>query len=56
MTYTDYQLRTITAHLLELLEFDEKAFTETIDRIEVLPDGSLQLTDKNGRNKVWQRM
>ena len=56
VTYTDYQLRTITAHLLELPEFDEKSFTETIDCIEVLPDGSLQLTDKNGRNKVWQRM
>ncbi|MBR2088769.1 MAG: recombinase family protein [Oscillospiraceae bacterium] len=54
--FTDYQLRTISAHMLNLNEFDGKIFTDRIKHIEVLPNGSLKFTYQNGSEKLWQRV
>lgn len=54
--YTDYQLRQISAHILGLEEFDEQAFSEQIEGITVLDDGSLEYRFNEGRTGKWQRV
>jgi hypothetical protein len=54
--YTDFQLRQISAHILGLNEFDEKAFAEQIEGITVLEDGSLEYHFYEGRTEKWQRV
>lgn len=54
--YTDYQLRQISAHILGLEEFDERAFSEQIEGITVTPDGSLEYRFNEGRTEKWQRV
>ena len=56
VNYTDYQLRVITAVILETFDFDEETFTKQIDRIVVLSDGSLRYHFKDGSEKTWQRI
>ncbi len=53
--YSDFQLRQISAHILDIDEFDEKTFTEQIDSVTVLEDGSLEYHFYDGRLKGWQR-
>ena len=53
--YTDFQLRQISAHILGLDAFDERAFTEQIEEITVLADGSLVYRFFGGRTAKWRR-
>jgi hypothetical protein len=53
--YTDFQLRQISAHILGLDAFDERTFTEQIEEITVLADGSLTYHFFGGRTAKWRR-
>jgi site-specific DNA recombinase len=55
VNYTDFQLRQISAHMLGLDEFDEQAFTERVEEITVLADGSLEYRFFGGRTAKWRR-
>ena len=54
--YTDYQLRQISAHILGLADFNEQIFTEQIESITVLEDGSLEYHFHEGRTEKWQKV
>ncbi len=53
--YTDYQLRQISAHMMEIGEFGEAEFERQIEGVTVFPDGSLEFNFYGGRTKRWQR-
>lgn len=53
--YADFRLRIISAEILRLDEFDEKIFTQQIERITVLEDGSLLFKFKEGGTETWQK-
>jgi len=55
VNYTDFQLRQISAHILGLDAFDERTFTEQIEGITVLADGSLTYRFFGGRTAKWRR-
>ena len=55
VTYTDYQLRTISAYVLGVDDFDEEIFNMQIDHIDVTENGSLNFIFKDGRNILWKR-
>ena len=48
-------LKKISVEILELEEFDEDIFTQQIEKITVLADGSLAFKFYEGRTKVWQK-
>ena len=56
VNYTDYQLRTIAAHILGTTDFDDAVFTSSIEKIIVLNDGSLKFIYKDRSEKSWQRL
>lgn len=56
INYTDYQLRQISAYILGISAFDEQIFTEQINIVSVLEDGSLEFIFKDGRTVKWQRV
>ena len=56
INYADFQLRRISASILGLSEFKENVFEQNIEKIEVLEDGSLKYTFKDGRTETWERM
>ena len=51
----DFNIRKVSAYILGMDDFDGKAFTEQIDHITALEDGSLEYIFKDGRAKKWQR-
>ena len=51
----DFNIRKVSAYILGMDDFDGKAFTEQIDHITALEDGSLVYIFKDGRAKKWQR-
>jgi DNA invertase Pin-like site-specific DNA recombinase len=55
INYTDFQLRQISACILGLDEFDEQTFTDQIETIVVLEDGSLEYHFYEGRTEKWPR-
>ena len=56
VNYSDYHLRTISAYLLDMQEFDETLFTSLIEHIEVTETGDLMYYFKDGRTKEWRRI
>lgn len=54
--YTDYNLRCISAFIMDCEEFDGKRFKTEIDHITVLENGSLEYAFNDGRKKIWERM
>jgi len=54
--YADFQLRRISAHIMGTEEFDGVAFSEAIDHVTALEDGSLEYKFYDGRAKRWQKM
>lgn len=54
--YTDFQLRQISAYIMEKEAFSETEFEQQIQKITVLENGDLQYHFKDGRIKKWQRM
>ena len=54
--YTDYQLRQISAYIMETEAFSETEFEQQIQKITVLKNGDLQYHFKDGRIKAWRRM
>ena len=54
--YTDFQLRQISAFVMEISEFSETEFERQIQKIIVLENDSLQFYFINGRIKKWQKM
>lgn len=56
VNYTDYQLRTITAHIMKLSAFDEDLLAALIERIEVLSKGDLKFICKDGSEMIWKRL
>ncbi|MDO4301295.1 MAG: recombinase family protein [Clostridia bacterium] len=53
--YADFRLRIISENILGLDEFDEKFFSEQIDCITALEDGSLKFKFYGGRTAIWQK-
>jgi len=51
----DFNIRKVSAYILGMDDFDGKAFTEQIDHITALEDGSLEYFFKDRRAKKWQR-
>lgn len=51
----DFNIRKVSAYILGMDDFDGEAFTEQIDHITALEDGSLEYIFKDGRAKKWQR-
>lgn len=51
----DFNIRKVTAYILGMDDFDGTSFTEQIDRIKALEDGSLEYIFKDGRTKKWQK-
>ena len=51
----DFNIRKVSAYILGMEDFDGEAFTEQIDHITALEDGSLEYIFKDGRAKKWQR-
>lgn len=56
INYTDYQLRQISAHILGMADFDEQLFSDMVQCITVLADGSLEYHLKEGRTETWQKL
>ncbi|MCM1530613.1 MAG: recombinase family protein [Alistipes sp.] len=56
VNYTDYQLRTISAYILNMSQFNEDAFTEQIQEIRVLDGGSLKFIFTDGSEKIWEKL
>jgi len=54
--YTDYQLRQISAYIMEADTFSEMDFAQQIQKIAVLKNGDLQYHFKDGRTKIWRKM
>lgn len=53
--FPEINLKKISVEILELEEFDEDIFTQQIEKITVLADGSLAFKFYEGRTKVWQK-
>lgn len=53
--FSEINLKKIGVEILELEEFDEDIFTQQIEKITVLADGSLAFKFYEGRTKVWQK-
>ena len=53
--FSEINLKKISVEILELEEFDEDIFTQQIEKITVLADGSLAFKFYEGRTKVWQK-
>ncbi len=53
--HADYELRNISAYVLEQEEFDESDFDKRIEKVTVQPDGSLLYFFYDGRVQLWQR-
>lgn len=53
--YADFQLRRISAYIMETEEFDEAEFDKQIENIHVLADGSLEYKFYDGRAKRWEK-
>ncbi len=53
--YTDFQLRQISAFVMEISEFSETEFERQIQKIIVLENDSLQFYFIDGRIKKWQK-
>lgn len=56
VNYADFKLRRISAHMMDMEEFDEAEFERQIKEIVVLEDGSLEYHFQEGRTQQWQRM
>ncbi len=56
VNYADFQLRRISASILGLRDFKESMFEQSIEKIVVLEDGSLEYHFYEGRTETWQRM
>ncbi len=56
VNYADFQLRRISASILGIKNFKESVFEESIEKIVVLEDGSLEYHFCEGRTETWQRM
>jgi len=56
INYTDFALRNVSAFMLGLEKFDERVFTDRIERITVEEDGSLTYRFKDGKEETWQRI
>lgn len=56
VNYTDYQIRTISAYMMNTPVFNEDAFAEQIQEIRVLDGGSLKFIYKDGSEKIWERL
>ena len=52
----DFNLRRISAYIMDCEEFDGEEFIKAIDHITALEDGSLEYTFKDGRTETWERM
>lgn len=56
INYADFQLRRISASILGIKNFKETVVEESIEKIVVLEDGSLEYHFYEGRTETWQRM
>ena len=53
--FSDYQLRKVSAYMLDMDEFDEEIFMKKVNYILAFTDGSLEYHFKDGSEKKWQR-
>lgn len=53
--FQDSDIRKVSAYMMGMEEFDEEAFSEAIDHITALEDGSLEFHFYDGRAERWQR-
>lgn len=53
--YTDADLRKISTYMMGSDDFNTEEFSESVDHIMVMTDGSLKYVFKDGRVKTWQR-
>ncbi len=53
--FQDSDIRKVSAYMMGMEEFDGEAFSEAIDHITALEDGSLEFHFYDGRAERWQR-
>lgn len=53
--FQDSDIRKVSAYMMGMEKFDGAAFSESVDHITVLEDGSLEFYFNDGRAERWQR-
>jgi len=53
--FQDSDIRKVSAYMMGMEEFDAEAFSEAVDYITALEDGSLEFHFYDGRAERWQR-
>ena len=53
--FSEINLKKISAEILGLDEFDEEVFSQQIEKITVLADGSIAFEFYEGSTKIWQK-
>lgn len=53
--FQDSDIRKVSAYMMGMEEFDGAAFSEAVDHITALEDGSLEFYFNDGRAERWQR-
>lgn len=53
--FQDSDIRKVSAYMMGMEKFDGAVFSEAIDHITVLEDGSLEFYFNDGREERWKR-